>query len=316
MAGGPGKSFRKGMSLIEVFQMFPDNNAAEEWFKDVRWPDGIECPHCESENIQLKTTHPTMPHRCRSCRKFFSVKTRSVMEGSNLDYQTWAIATYLLTTSLKSVSSMKLHRDLDITQKSAWHLAHRIRETFCDENVELFDGPVEVDETYIGGKRKNMSLSKRRELKEAEVGRGAVGKTAVVGAKDRATNTVAAEVVQSTDAATLQGFVTDHADPDATIYTDDAKAYHGMDFDHESVRHSIGEYVREMAHTNGMESFWSMLKRGYVGTFHKMSPQHLQRYVTEFAGKHNIRDADTISQMQIIAFRMVGKRLKYRDLVS
>ena len=201
------------MSLIEVFQNFPVNDAAEERFKDVRWPDGKECHLCGSDNIQFKTTHPTMPHRCRNWRKFFSVKTGSVMEGSNLDYQTWAIATYLLTTSLKSVSSMMRHRDLDITQKSAWHLAHRIRETFCDEHVELFDGLIEVDETYIGGKRKIMPLSKRRAVKEEEVGRGAAGKTAAVGAKDLATNTVAVEVVQSTDAATLQGFVADHTGP-------------------------------------------------------------------------------------------------------
>ena len=200
---GPGKSHREGMSLIDAMRRFPSNEAAEKWFSDVRWPDHISCPNCGSNRIQEKTTHPTMPHRCRDCQKFFSVKTGTVMEGSNLGFQTWAIAIYLLTTSLKSVSSMKLHRDLGITQKSAWHLAHRIRETFLEPSTDLFEGPVEVDETYMGGKRRNMPKSKRKEL----TGRGAVGKTAVVGMKDRDTNEVKAKVVQSTDAPTLTGFV-------------------------------------------------------------------------------------------------------------
>ena len=315
---GPGKSHRKGMSLIECFHAFPDNKTAEKWFSDVRWQGAIECPRCGSSNIQEKTTHPTMPHRCRSCRKFFSVRIGTVMEDSNLDYQTWAIAIYLLTTNLKSVSSMKLHRDLNITQKSAWHLAHRIRETFCDRKEGLFSGPVEVDETYMGGKRKNMSLAKRRALRKAKAGRGMVGKTVVVGAKDRASNQVAADVVPGTDAPTLQGFVAEHTEPGATVYTDEAKAYIGLKhtFDHESVNHSAKEYIRDMAHTNGMESFWSMLKRAHMGTFHQLSPQHLQRYVTEFAGRHNIRDADTVDQMITVATGMVGHRLRYKDLTG
>ena len=120
----------------------------------------------------------------------------------------------------------------------------------------------------------------------------------------------------NTDAGTLQGFVADHAAPDATVYTDDASAYKGMPFKHESVRHSTGEYVREMAHTNGVESFWSMLKRAHKGTYHKMSPKHLDRYVRQFAGKHNDREGDTIAQMQHVVAGMVGKRLMYRDLIA
>ena len=137
-----------------------------------------------------------------------------------------------------------------------------------------------------------MSNAKRKEL--AGTGRGAVGKTAIVGAKDRATNQVSARVVESTDKPTLQGFVGEHTAPGATVYTDEAAAYEGMPFDHEAVKHSVAEYVRGMAHTNGMESFWSMLKRAHTGTFHKMSPKHLNRYVQEFAGKHNVRESDTL----------------------
>ena len=197
----PGKHFRKGISLVKLFRMFPDDETAEAWFADMRWPHGPACPHCGSTRVLTGAKHATMPYRCREkeCRKRFSLKTGTVMEASNIGYQKWAIAIYLALTSLKSVSSMKLHRDLEITQKSAWHMAHRLRKAFA-ENGGVFSGPVEVDETYMGGKRANMSNAKRKALE----GRGAVGKTAVVGAKDRASNRVRAEVVESTDGGTLQ----------------------------------------------------------------------------------------------------------------
>ena len=226
----------------------------------------------------------------------------------------WAVAIYLELTSLKGVSSMKLHRDLGISQKAAWFMLHRIREAWAAPDTGAFAGPVEVDETYMGGKRKNMSHAKRREL--AGIGRGPVGKTAVVGAKDRATKNVRAKVVENTDKPTLQGFVTDNTAPGATVYSDEARAYEGLPFLHEAVKHSVGEYVRGVAHTNGMESFWSMLKRAYVGTYDKLSPKHLNRYVQQFAGKHNIRDLDTLAQMTTVAAALVGRRLLYRDLVA
>ena len=163
----------------------------------------------------------------------------------------------------------------------------------------------------LGGKEANKHASKK-----LRAGRGPVGKTAVVGVKDRNTNQVTAKVVEKTDAETLQGFVTDHTEEDATVYTDEALAYRGLPRKHESVKHSVGEYVREQAHTNGMESFWASLRRGHDGTFHHFSAKHLQRYVNEFAGRHNLRDADTVSMMSFIASRFVGKRLKYKDLVA
>ena len=314
MPGGPGQSHRKGLTLAGLFKRFPDDAAAERYFVETRWPEGPHCPYCGSTNVLSGAKHKTMPYRCREkeCRKRFSVRTRSVMEGSNLGYQTWAIAIYLLMTSLKSVSSMKLHRDLGITQKSAWFLAHRLREAWKrDEGPFL--GPAEVDETHIGGKLKNMHADQRRAARE----RFNYGKTIVAGVKDRQTNKVSATVVDNTTALTLQTFIEDRVVSDARVYTDDGSGYRNMPFfDHETVNHSAGEYVRGDAGTQGMESFWSLLKRAHTGTFHKISPKHLDRYVAEFAGRHNDRHSGTEQQMRNLVEGMSGRRLRYPDLIS
>ena len=234
------------------------------------------------------------------------------MQSSKLGLQTWVMAVYLVNTGLKGQASMKLHNDLSITQKTAWHLAHRIREAW-EKNGGLFSGPVEADETYIGGKRKNMRPGRRKTM----TGRGTVGKAIVAGVRERETGRVRAAKVEAADAKTLQGFVRDRVEPGSKLYTDEARAYRGMpEYDHEAVNHSVGEWVREMAHTNGIESFWAMLKRGYQGTFHKFSEKHLDRYVREFAGRHNSRPRDTIDQMEGVFVGMVGKRLRYRDLIA
>lgn len=308
----PGKHYRQGVSLVQAFKKFPDDQTSEQWFVSVRWPKGVTCPHCESTKIVDDTKHPTMPYRCKACRKFFSVRTGTVMQSSKLGYQTWALAIYILNTGIKGTSSMKLHRDFGITQKSAWHLAHRIRECWADK--QILHGPVEVDETYIGGKEANKHASKK-----IQAGRGTVGKEIVIGMKSRDDGHVTAAVIPTVCAGTLQRFVKTHCEPQTQVYSDQNAGYVGLrerGFRVESVNHSVKEYVRDQAHTNGIESFWALLKRGYHGTYHKISPKHLQRYVNEFAGRQNARDAHTLDQMALVAKGHIGKRLPYQALIA
>lgn len=311
----PGKAFRKGLTLIEIVDMFPDDASAEAWFEEARWGEAGKpdcCPNCgNKDKISLVPSGKPLPYWCGGCRRNFSVRSGSVMQRSKIPLRKWAIAIYLWATSLKGVSSMKLHRDLGITQKSAYFMAQRLREAWKDMPVEM-SGPVEVDETRIGGVRKNMSNEKRKELKGTPDTKSKVG-----GIKDRGTGEIAVRVLESGAKPHVQGFIRDHAEPGATLYTDEAKAFQGMpEYKHETVNHSVSEYVRKQAHTNGIESFWAALKRAYHGTYHQLSSKHLHRYVQEFASRHNLRPMDTEAIMIDMAARMAGKRLTYKQLIK
>ena len=307
----PGKAHRNGITLLELASMFPDEKSATAWFDAQVWPSGRCCGHCGSLSTREVPKRKPMPYWCTDCRSYFSVKTGTALERSKIPLRKWAFAIYICVTHLKSVSSMKLHRDLGVSQKTAWFMLHRLREAWSFEAGEPFEGTVEVDETYFGGKRRNMHAKDRNELE----GRGSVGKTAVVGMKHRESKQVTAKVVERTDAETLCGFVEERITDDTMVYTDDACAYDRLE-NHESVRHSVGEYLRGRAHTNGVESFWSMLKRAHKGTFHKLSAKHLQRYINEFCCRSGMRDNDTIDQMTEWAAALVGKRLMYENLIA
>lgn len=301
------------MNLFELFEMFPDDRAARQWLEDVRWPDGErDCPFCASSRISVVKSEKPQPYRCKDCRRYFNVKIGMVMEGSKIPLRKWCIAIYLLSSARKGMSSIALHKALGITQKSAWYMAQRIREGWDEGQVEL-DGTVEVDEVYIGGKEKNKHANKK-----LYSGRGAVGKIPVLGAKERRSNNVYAVPVHAANSKTMTGFILDTVAPKSVVYTDEHKGYSqvGKHFYHDTVKHSKGQYVDVDTHTNGIESFWAVLKRGNYGVYHYMSPKHLHRYCNEFTGRQNAKDADQIVQMALVVRGMIGKKLPYAELTK
>ncbi len=309
-----GREERDGISLVQLFDMFPDEEQARAWFESIRWPDGRACPRCGSTVTSPVENSKPMPYWCGDCRKYFSAKLGTVMESSKIGYQKWAIAIYQMMTNLKGVSSMKLHRDLGITQKSAWFMQHRIREAMRSDDP-MFRGPVEADETYVGGRARSMHARRRRE-RGGGIGRGVQGHIAVVGIRDRYSHQVSAAPVPDASQRTLHRFVESRTYEDTVVYTDSWGGYSGIAREHETVNHSAGEYVRGMASTNGMESFWAQMKRGYQGIYHWFSAKHLARYVSEFEHRHNWRPLDTIDQMANLVVAMLDKRLKYQVLIG
>ena len=245
-----------------------------------------------------------MPYWCSECRNNFSVRTGTILAKTRVPLCKWAFAVYLFITNLKGISSMKLHREIGVTQKTAWFMLHRLRESWNESGLDKFAGSVEANEAYMGGKRKNTSKSQCTQLSR----RGLKDKKAVADIKDRDTNKVGAKVVENTESNTLHEFIRENVAEGLMLFTDNHRSYIGIHgYSHHSVKHLLSEFVDEITHVNGMESFWSMLKRGHTGTYHRTALKHLQIYADEFTGRHGVRGRDTINQMAHLAAISAGK---------
>lgn len=297
--------------------IFSDDDKAREFLEAQRWPSGAVCPHCgETDRVRRlegKSHRPGL-YQCgrSSCRKQFSVTVGTVFERSKIGLSKWLMASYLLSSSKKGISTHQLHRMMGVTYKTAWFMTHRIREAMREFNPDQFGGEgqtVEADETFIGGKQKNKHKSKRAPYRMG----GSWGKETAFALVERG-GRVRTIHTPSVTAATLRPIIKQQLDPATRLMTDDAGQYRHMhrDFDHHVVNHSADEYVRGDAHTNTVENYFSILKRGITGVYQAVSKKHLKRYLGEFDFRYNHRHLSDLERTTVALKGIEGKRITYR----
>jgi transposase-like protein len=274
-------------SIFEIVSKFADEEKCIAHFERIRWPKGLECPRCQSKRIMKfdaegKTQKIRHLYECVDCRYQYSVTTGTIFHDSHTPLTKWFLAIYLICSGKKGISAKELQRQLGVTYKTAWYMAHRVRTAMSedDEFCQKFSGIVEADETYVGGKGKGPR------------GRSTASKIPVIAVRERTSGKVRMQAVENVSASVLAGFIREHVEPGSTMHTDEFKSYLWLDsseFAHHAVNHSE-RYVDGDVHTNGCENVWSLFKRGIVGVFHKVSAKYLPLYLDEFAFRFNNRD--------------------------
>ena len=304
------KRVAKTLSLFELMQRFPTETEAIAYFEHLRWGNKPHCVRCGSKNRITKQAKPGR-YWCGHCRQFFNAWTNTPLEYGKVKLNKWIFAAYLLMTARKGISSMQLSKELNTRQDTAWYMLHRLRVACGPKRMKALRGSVEIDECYLGGSEPMKHTDKRSK-------RGSYAdKQMVLGMRERGGRTFAIPI-KTRDMDTLQGAVHKFVWPTATIYTDENPTYRGVAQDHRTVNHSAKEYVRGMAHTNGIESVWSVLKRGFNGTYHHWSKKHCRAYVNEFTFRLNEGNCerDTQDRLDDLFRAMVGKTITYRELTS
>lgn len=296
-------------TLLEAIRYFSSPDNCLNFMTELRWPDGVICPHCDHAEIMFLKTRRIW--KCKSCRKQFSIKTGTVLEDSPIGLDKWLAALWIIVNSKNGVSSYELHRTLGITQKSAWFLSHRIRLAMQAGTFNKLCGEVEVDETYIGGLARNMHVNKRKRL-----GTGGAGKVAVMGLLERH-GEVRTMIVENTIQEIMESNIRKHVESGTSVHTDGHGGYAGLgrEYVHNVINHAE-EYVRGNVHTNGIENFWSLLKRSIKGTYVSVEPFHLFRYLDEQSFRFNKRKGSDLDRFIAATKTVIGKRLTFDEVTG